>query len=249
MKFSFEETDRGLYLIKKLYSVEKPRHGSDISGPYWMLIEIDLQTGKIWWVADGCRKLPRSNRHFIFLPQFSWSIEHYGGSSKISIKGLISKAKVKHPTFPGPILFYSSQPLTNKLDEVSDFLNDVHDYESISACSNPSALSARTKRLLDEGYRDRIEIKNIARKLKTRSAVLSRSFKADFGQPPAFYRKGLRVTVGMYELLMGASPIEAAHLAGYSDLGRFYKQFKSYLKQTPAQYSKKSKNAKKSISK
>ncbi|MCA9458594.1 MAG: helix-turn-helix domain-containing protein, partial [Nitrospira sp.] len=86
---------------------------------------------------------------------------------------------------------------------------------------------------------------DIAAKLRTSPAVLSRSFKADFTQPPAFYRRGLRVTVGMYELMMGARPAEAALLAGYTDLGRFYKQFRQYLKQTPAEYLQKSKNAKK----
>ncbi len=44
--------------------------------------------------------------------------------------------------------------------------------------------------------------------------------------------------------MMGHPPTEAAALAGFKDLGRFYKQFKQYLKQTPTEYLNKSKNAK-----
>lgn len=244
MNFSFEQRQEGLYLIKKHYSVEKSGHGSDVSGPYWMLIETEILAGKLWWASDGLQKTPREGRHFIFLPPFSWAMEQYKKGTELRVKGLISRTKLNTPAFPGPILFYSSQKLPETHSGVESFLKEVDNYETIGACTNPSSLSTRAKRLLDAGYQNAIEIKAIATKLKTPPAVLSRAFKSDFGETPAFYRKGLRVTVGMHELMMGASQIRAAELAGYSDLGRFYKQFKAYLKQTPSEYSEKSKNAK-----
>jgi len=244
LQFTFEQIERGLYLIEKSYAVERSGHGSDISGPYWMLIETEISKGKIWWITDQLEKTPRQNRHFIFIPPFSWAMEHYQKDTEIKVKGLISKSKLNLTKFTEPILFYSPEALPQTLDGVTEFLNGVMNYETIGTCTNPSALSARAKRLLDDKYQTRIEIKEIAAKLKTQPAVLSRTFKAEFGETPAFYRKGLRVTVGMYELMMGAPPVRAAELAGYSDLGRFYKQFKAYLKQTPAEYLQKSKNAK-----
>lgn len=244
LDFSFEQIDPGLYSIKKRYAVAKAGHGSDISGPYWMLIETEILKGKIWWISDGRKKLPDTRRHFIFLPPFSWAMEHYERGTEVRVHGLISRTKLNIPTIPGPILFHSQQALPKSFDGVTQFLRRVEDYETIGACTNPSSLSARAKRLLDTGYPDAIEIKNIAAKLKTQPATLSRTFKADFGETPVFYRKGLRVTVGMHELMMGTPPVRAAELAGYSDLSRFYKQFKAYLKQTPSEYMEKSKNAK-----
>lgn len=209
-----------------------------------MLIETEILKGKIWWISDQLEKAPRQNRHFIFIPPFSWAMENYEKGTEIKVKGLISRSKLNPIQFTEPILFYSPEALPQTLDGATEFLNGVKNYETIGTCTNPSSLSARAKRLLDNKYQTRIEIKEIATQLKTQPAVLSRTFKSDFGETPAFYRKGLRVTVGMYELMMGAPPVRAAELAGYSDLGRFYKQFKTYLKQTPTEYSQKSKNAK-----
>ena len=249
MQFSFEQVDKGLYQIKKSYTVERSGHGSDISGPYWMLIETEISNGKIWWISDHLEKVPHQRRHFIFIPPFSWAMEHYEKGTEIKVKGLISRSELKPNKFNDPILFCSCEALPQTVSGVEKFLNGITEYETISACTNPSSVSARAKRMLDEKYQTRIEIKEIAARLKTQPAVLSRAFKSEFGETPAFYRKGLRVTVGMYELMMGAPPVRAAELAGYSDLGRFYKQFKAYLKQTPTEYSKKSKNAKKRRSK
>lgn len=243
MNFSFAEIDTELYLIRKDLSFRKKGHGSDISGPYWMLIEIDIQSGGIFWQSDSLKKYPKFKHAFIYLPPFSWTIEHYDSNTQIRMNGLISSlalaARINYP-----ILFYSDAALPETLKGVVKFLENIGEHENISVCSNPCPLSLKTKRLLDKEYQSSIEIKDIAAKLKTHPSVVSRAFKTDFGQAPAFYRKGLRITVGMYELMMGKSPIEAAQLAGYSDLGRFYKQFKDYLKQTPSQYFLKSKNAK-----
>lgn len=244
MSFSFEEKVAGLYLIKKSYSVERAGHGSDISGPYWMLVEIELRRGRIWWISDGREVIPSVNRVFVFLPPFSWAMEHCGKGTELGVKGLISKSKLRAQAFMGPILFTSDEALPETIDGVEKLLNRVASFENIGVSTNPSSLSLRAKRILDGEYESKIEIQEIAARLKTSSAVLARTFKSDFGQTPAFYRKGLRVTVGMYELMMGVPPIRAAGLAGFSDLGRFYKQFKAYLKQTPSEYSTKSKNAK-----
>ena len=161
----------------------------------------------------------------------------------MNVVGLISKNEIKS-AFTEPILFSSERPFPETRKEVESLLASIDVFEYISKCSKPSSLSLRTKKLLDSHFQDNIEIGRIAIKLKTNPATLSRIFKLDYGYPPAFYKKGLKVTSGMFELMMGTPPAEAALLAGYTDLSRFYKQFKEYLKQTPAQYLEKSKNAK-----
>ncbi len=209
-----------------------------------MLAEIEVQSGAIWWRSDR-RDVRLSGKHlFIFVPAFSWAMERYDKHTHLHLRALLSRRTFRNPTFTHPILFQSDQALPLSLAEVETFLEHVTVFKNISTSTNPSALSSRVKREIDFNYAAGVQIQAIAKKLKTQSAVLSRNFRSEFGETPSFYRKGLRVTVGMHELMMGRPPAEAAHLAGYSDLGRFYKQFRAYLKQTPAEYLIKSKNAK-----
>ncbi|MCB9025302.1 MAG: helix-turn-helix transcriptional regulator [Bdellovibrionaceae bacterium] len=245
MNFLFKKLRENVYLIEKEYVVKSNTHGSDISGPYWMLIETIIHRGKIWWEVDGKKYFSDRKKVYIFLPAYSWTVEHYLNNTKVSIRGLISKASLDFPHPSVPIMFNSNSDLSKAFSDLSKFLNEAFNIQEIGLCTRPRALSLRTKQILDRDFKNGIKIGDIASRLKTSSAMLSRTFKTDFGYTPAFYKKGLRVTVGMYELMMGTPPIDAAILAGYSDLGRFYKQFKQYLKQTPTAYLDKSKNAKK----
>ncbi len=245
LEFSFEQVDQDLFLIDKQYRTLRPHHGSDISGPYWMLIEIGIHQGQIWWLSDRKKIAPVKESCLIFVPPYSWAMENYEANTFLRVRGLISKGKPPILNTSGPVLFYSALPFPKTTKQVSALLAGIDSFESIGANTRPSSLSERAKRLIDEHHHRSIEIQEIALSLRSNPAALSRKFKADFGETPAYYRKGLRITVGMYELLMGTPAIEAAHIAGYKDLSRFYKQFKSYLKQTPSEYfKKKSKNAK-----
>ena len=244
MKFSFRKIQDQLFLIEKEYTTAKEGQGSDVSGPYWMLIKVELREGSLWWWADG-QKVHALKQHYLFVPPFSWTKEHLTAGTRVKVKAIVSRAPLNASTITGPVAFTSEKAFPKTHSQVESFLRGLKDLQPVSVCSRPSALAARTKVLLDQGYASSIEIGDIAQKLKTSAALVSRNFKREFGHPPAFYRKGLKVTVGMFELMMGASPLEAAEKAGYQDLGRFYKQFKAYLKQTPAEYGEKSKNAKK----
>lgn len=237
MKFSFHAVEKDLYLVKKESTVKSAGHGSDVTGPYWMLIEVTVHKGRMWYISDLNQITIDEPRFYIYVPPFSWATEYYTANTKVSIRGLISRTPLEtilpeHPT----VFLHSKKEFPTNMREVPSFLDGRDESKTVSICTNPSALSKRAKEILDREYNSGVEIQEIATRLKTSSAVLSRSFKKDFGHPLAFYKKGLRVTVGMYELMMGNSPTKAAELAGYNDLGRFYKQFKQYLKQTPAEY-------------
>jgi YesN/AraC family two-component response regulator len=204
---------------------------------------MEVVEGSLWWQSDG-KKIPASSGQYLFIPPYSWAMEHYMAGTRVKIKGLISRTRLSTSGNSEPIIFNSDKSFPVSTKHVEKLLSEIANPRSVAVCSNPSALSARIKALIDAEYASSIEVGNIAKKLKTSSAFISRSFKKDFGKPPTFYRKGLKVTVGMYELMMGVPPIKAAEMAGYKDLGRFYKQFKSYLTQTPSEYLEKSKNAK-----
>lgn len=244
LDFSFSKLEENLFLVKKQYFNKKSGSGSDITGPYWMLIEVTVLKKAFTWFSDGKAVGHTDSSIYLFVPPYSWCKEHYPSGSELKIRGLISKDSLNFKSFENPTLFSCSAPFPKRLAEVPSFLEGAHTQVSVPLCSQPTPLTLRVKNLIDKNID--FDIQKIAGKLKTSSAVISRAFKKDFGYSPAHYRRGLRITIAMYELMMGTPPAEAAGLAGYNDLSRFYKQFKQYMLQTPAKYLKKSKNAKKS---
>ena len=177
MKFSFSQIDQDLYLIEKQYTSKKQSHGSDITGPYWMLIEVKVIAGDIWWMSGGKKIIPTQKSLFIFLPSFTWAIEHCSENTSLKIRGLISRKKINLPNFSEPILFYSKKSLPQTERQVVALLESVAYFELVGANSNPSKLSERVKNLIDRNYLRSIEIQEIAAKLKSSSAALSRRFK------------------------------------------------------------------------
>lgn len=133
----------------------------------------------------------------------------------------------------GPCLIYSKSEVPKSLDEVAKFFRTHEPTTVVALQSNPSRVARKVKSFLDQKYNQDLTMSMIAKKLKTSSAVISRQFKSSYGFTPMSYKRGLRVTVAMFYLLSGRSAADSASLAGYNDLGRFYKQFKEYIRLTP----------------
>ncbi len=191
MIFDFKEIDKDLYQIRKNFVV-RSLHGSDISGPYWMLIKVEILNGSMWHISDRNIVQIENDSVYIFVPPYGWTTEYYKKGTRIQVQGLISRISLKE--YCEPILFTSSQEFPTSFEEISGFLDTAKNKKSIGLCTKPSSLSQRAKNILDKEFANGIEIQEIAKRLKTSSSVLSRSFKKDFGHPLAFYK-------GAYALL------------------------------------------------
>lgn len=186
MRFSFEKIDDGLFVVNKHYMTEKAAHGSDITGPYWMLIKTTVISGSLYWNSDGKKVYPEKT-HYIFIPPYSWAMEQYSKGTEVKIQGLISKLPIPGNTIMDPVIINSKAELPKNLKEVSQFLKSHKHIYNVSPNTSPSSLSVRTKNLIDKEYNSSIEIKEIAKKLKTSPAVLSRKFKGRHHHSKTFY--------------------------------------------------------------
>lgn len=222
-----------LFLIKKQYDVQKSGNGMDITGPYWMLIKIKLIAGQISWKMGNEFYLPEKKEMWIYVPSYSWTSEFYSSKTKVKLQGVFSKTKAKSSWPQIPVLFYLESKMPQSINDVSDIFNKKLIYKEISLNSNSSGAALKVKNLLDNTFDKDISMEDLSIKLKASSAVVSRQFKSSYGFTPMQYKRGLRITTAIYELLSGQKPTEAASRAGYNDLGRFYKQFKQYMKETP----------------
>jgi AraC-like DNA-binding protein len=244
MNLKVEVLKDNLRIVHKSYSSKKEGNGSDISGPFWMLIKLHVLSGRVKWKVDGEFIDPNASTVWLYLPPFSWTIEYYEKNTSVKLAGIIDKGTEPKgaPSVPSLFLFDGSFPKSrNDLDFIFSNAKILAD---VSLCTNPSSTATKIKSLFDNNFREGISMAQIASKLKTSQAVCSRQFKKSYSFTPGFYKKGLRTTVGAYSLLMGLSPAEAADYAGYNDLSRFYKQFSEYMKVTPDEHREKSKNAK-----
>lgn len=226
------ELEKDLFLVEKKYEVKSAGHGMDITGPFWMLIRVKTLSGKTSW-KSGSKFVASKKVVYLYVPPYDWTSEYDEAGTRVEIEGLFS-ATPPEPHWPQtPCLIYSKKPTPKTFAEVSSFLRSHMPDVEVPLQPKPSGTAVRVKNLLDQKFADDISMTAISRQLKTSSAVISRQFRASYGFPPMAYKRGLRVTVAMFHLLAGKPAAEAAALAGYGDLGRFYKQFKEYIRATP----------------
>lgn len=205
----------------------------DISGPFWMLIRVHTLKGKTAWKVGSKFIYPKEDVVWLFVPPFHWTSEFDEAGTLTEIEGLFSDSTPKIHWPKVPCLIYSDDKIPRTLAEVSKFFKYNQPSEDVALESKPSGTALKVKNLLDRNYASDISMSSISGQLKTSNAVISRQFKCSFGFTPMVYKRGLRVTVAMFHLLSGKAATEAASLAGYNDLGRFYKQFKEYIRLTP----------------
>lgn len=227
------ELEKNLFLIEKKYEVKNSGHGMDITGPFWMLIRSRTLKGKTSWKSGSQFITPKITTVWLYVPPFDWTSEYDESGTLVEIEGLFSIIPPERHWPKTPCLIYSKKPVPQSFAEVSSFLSDHAPETEVALQPKPSGTAQKVKFLLDQKFAEDISMAAISRQLKTSSAVISRQFKSSYGFPPMAYKRGLRVTVAMFHLLAGKPPSEAAALAGYGDLGRFYKQFKQYIRLTP----------------
>jgi len=205
----------------------------DVTGPFWMLIRLKTRKGRTSWKTGSQFIAPKGAMVWLYVPPFGWTSERNQAGSWLEVEGLFSVLAPESHWPEVPCLIYSQRRIPKSFAEVSRFLRDHVPVAEVSLQPKPTGTAEKVKILLDQTFAEDISMATIAKRLKTSSAVISRQFKASYGFSPMNYKRGLRVTVAMFHLLSGRTAIEAAERAGYQDLGRFYKQFKEYIRLTP----------------
>lgn len=224
-------------LLKRKWTTLGHAKGADIMGPIWMLTQIRIAGPAVWWTVDGRKVMAENPESFVaFFPPYSWAVEHAKPGTQWDMTSILSMEALPKAAPKYPCLLRSTESFPASTKEVPSFFERSTIATELSVCTKPSVTAQRIKEHLDKGFADDISLEEIAKKMKSSSAYLSRQFKAAYGYSPNHYKKRLKISVATFALTIGKSPADAASMAGYGDLGRFYKQFGELMHTTPRKH-------------
>lgn len=101
-----------------------------------------------------------------------------------------------------------------------------------------STLATKIADYIEDKYQETLSISNIAKKMNCSSAHVVRSFSSKFGITPHAYIVQLRLLKAKYALKHGATSVEAAIDAGFSDQPHLIRHFRRMFGVTPGHYIK-----------
>ena len=120
--------------------------------------------------------------------------------------------------------------------EIFTFLQQKQPMFSLERNSNPPSICKNLKLAIQNGYKDDLFIGDVALELGVTHEYLVRAFRKAFGLTPVYLRSRLRVFSAILPLLRGEDVAKVAFDSGFSDLGRFTKQFTKFMKVPPVQF-------------
>ncbi|MFL6468148.1 MAG: helix-turn-helix domain-containing protein [Pyrinomonadaceae bacterium] len=198
----------------------------------WLLEIMDIRSGEFYFFRDGEAVRPRTKRFGNFYPPFS-IISPYVNYLKGKVQGVGAIGQLdglpKHPiTFETDFRgeFVSAM-------QASSIISNAKNIRSIEINSDPSLLTLRAKRLIDENYKIYPSISRVAARVRVSHEHLTRQFKRDLQMTPSKYLHHLRVADATFRLSMGEEIVDISQDVGYNDLSRFYKQFRKKTATSP----------------
>lgn len=205
-----------------------------VFGRGWLIEIVDVAGGDYFFISDGREVRPTSGRFGVFYPPFSLircSVRDFTGR----VRGIGSERPQSE--LPATAFTFESD-LDGEFESVRhglDVLKTCRNRRSIEVNTQPSLVSIRAKRLIDENFLIYPSIARIAARIGVTHEHLSRQFKKDLGLAPSAYLHQLRVAEATFRLSMGEEIIDISQEVGYNDLSRFYKQFRKATRTSPAQ--------------
>jgi len=224
----------GVYAICDELRIPGEGTSDFVFGRGWLLEIISLTTGEFYFYSDGRAMKPNSARFGVFYPPFTF-VRIFVRNVHGQVRGIGSDKEP--PGLPTtPFLFETDfDDEFTEIDQTFDVLEKARNRQSIEINTRPTLLSLRSKKAIDECYLTDPSISRIARRLNISHEHLSRQFKKDYGLSPSKYLHQMRVAEATFRLSQGEEIIDISLDVGYSDLSRFYKQFKKKYEMPPGQ--------------
>ena len=199
----------------------------------WLLELYELKSGELFFIRGQEHVHATTKRFGVFYPPFSIAQPCFK-IAKARLIGIAATAALPAKLATAPTIFEASiiEPPFSAVNAI-EILKAGQNHQPIDKNPNPSLLSLKAKRLIDENYLVYPSIARIANRLNVTHEHLSRQFKRDFGMSPSEYFRHLRVADAPLRLARGEEIIDVSHGVGYNDLSRFYKQFRKTTHTAP----------------
>jgi AraC-like DNA-binding protein len=199
----------------------------------WLLEIIEVASGEFYFLRDGEPVKPKGKRFGAYYPSFT-IVNSYVKRFRGKVRG-VGQVGALDGLPAKPIIFETEfRGSFTSAGQAVEVIGSAKSVRTIEANTDPSILSVRAKRLIDENYAVYPSISRIAEQLKVSHSHLSRQFKQNFQMSPSKYLHHLRTADATYRLSLGQEIIDISHEVGYNDLSRFYKQFKKQTATSPA---------------
>jgi AraC-like DNA-binding protein len=224
----------GCYLFQDKLQVAGVLNAKVITCTAWLLELYRLSSGEMSFRSARLHLAPKTKVFGAFYPPFTISAPCFQ-----DVEGyLIGVAGTQHlpPEFTKAPAFFETSfaGVPGGFKEVLQILRTAINLQPVAAYPNPSLLSLKARRLIDESYLDYPSIARVAKRLGVTPAHLSRQFKADFEMSPSGYLHQLRLADAPLRLARGEDIVNVSENVGYNDLSRFYKQFRKRNSSSPA---------------
>jgi AraC-like DNA-binding protein len=223
----------GLYLFEDEVSVNGVIRASVITCAAWLLELYELRSGEVFFISGKEQISPKTKRFGVLYPRFSITQPSFKNVES-HVFGIAAIDALPEEFTGAPIVFDANRvERPTNLQQIIEILKTSVNRQPIELNPQPSLVSLKAKRLIDESHRVYPSIARVASRIGVTHAHLSRQFKRDFEMSPSAYLRQLRVADVPFRLARGEEIINVSLDVGYNDLSRFYKQFRKTTKTSP----------------
>jgi AraC-like DNA-binding protein len=223
----------GAYVFEDELQVHGVLSAKVITCTAWLLEFYELQAGDVFF-SSSSREIRASATCFgVLYPPFTISkptVENARGR----LIGVAATEPLPVSLTGTPRMFEAMcTEIPTAVAEVLEIVRLGRNPQSVEMNPQPSLLSVKAKKLIDENYLSYPSISRVARRLGVTHEHLSRQFKRDFDSTPSAYLHQLRLADAPLRLARGEEIINVSQDVGYNDLSRFYKQFRKSTRTSP----------------
>lgn len=209
----------------------------DVTPEQWQFCFVHIHENMLSYKVDDEVLTFPAGRYALFFPSFS--ITEIGiDTSRLDLEGIISSKELPEcAPHCATIFALDDREFPSSYDAIIEQLVSLPPLAEIQRFNSPKSIAEKIKNQIDQRYRDQINLTDIADAVKVPSNLFSMYFKESYYLTPSQYRKQLRLTSSVLQLLQCETTKETisdiAFDCGYGDLSRYNKQFKSFLGITP----------------
>lgn len=233
-KFSF--LDNQLVRFDRIHRFNKHAVEIDALPGLWSVAIATPEPGQLSVQTDN-GPLKILGPSFAFIPPFSlveWDIQ----------PGLLEFTAFLCASDPPPelgprafVCSFQDENIPCNTDELFALIRRCPNKTYVRQELQSSVVAEKLKQFIDENYHRRMAIAGVAKQLGYSHSFLSRVFKATYGLSPVEYRTKLRLFDAQMLLLTKSPQVASAGFAsGFSDQGRFHKQFRRLFHARPSQF-------------